>query len=133
MAALPVFNHGSPERQAAADLDRAFVTLSNYYSPSSGKQAAAIVAKINTLFPDGRRRPGVLWHDGDEPDPPEMSATRREYYLTVVRPVLTDADFLKQLHTLTVRCKTYCTVEQRNAAIGVLEDSLIYWDAIYNQ
>ncbi len=132
-----IFPVHAPELQEAIALDNAFVTLSNYYSQSNGKQAAAIRAIINSVFvfdAGNDRRPNVLWHYGTDPELLQVTALRRAYYLTILRPVLADATFLGQLHKVTLRVKDmHYPTEQRDAAVKVLEDGLIYWDAIYKQ
>lgn len=135
MAAFPDL---LPEFLEASVLDDAFLRLSNYYSQSTGKRAAALRERIAAVFASsgGGPRPRAL-APVDAPakaqERPELHALRAAYWRDTVRPLLADPDFIRELAAVTVRRQEmYYTTEQRDKDIETLKGALGYWDSYFS-
>ncbi len=121
-----------PEFLKASELDRAFHILSEYYRQSKGMKAEALISRINTIYGKGGHRPRDLTafdKDQKRREAPEMPDIRRHYWTTILRPLLTDAGFIKSLEQTKVQVKEMQhTTEHRDEAIATLKESVVYFD-----
>ncbi len=75
-----------------------------------------------------------MWYHGDVPEDPQRTALRRAYYNMIIRPLLTDTEFMKQMLAFTPRLKHPShTAQQRDDAVKTLEAAVPYWDAVFGK
>lgn len=122
-----------PEYSEADTLERAIFTLMEYYRQSNGKTAAALNARLATVFPNNRGPRTCLapWDEEQKAkETLEIHAMRRRYWTDVLRPLVSDVDFIASLTKTTVRVKEMrITTKFRDEAIKTLCDCVSYWDA----
>jgi hypothetical protein len=122
-----------PEYSEADTLERAIFTLMEYYHQSNGKTAAALNARLATVFPNnhGPRAYLTAWDEESKAkETLETHAKRRAYWTDVLRPLVSDVDFIASLTKTTVRVKEMrITTKLRDEAIKTLCDCVLYWDA----
>jgi hypothetical protein len=125
-----------PAFMEAEKLDRAFLSLMNYYGQSSGKAATALHNRIPVAYPEKGGRPRTLSPMdtmGLAAETPARHAARRDYWVNTLRPLLTDAGFIAELKRVEVRKKDmFYTTAHRDEDIRTLEQSVAYWNTHFS-
>lgn len=134
MAAAESWDDISDAYVNARHVDRALHMLCDYYSQSKGKKAIELIARLDVAY-TGRAGPHVLACVSKREEATDPHAEkRRQYWTDVLRPLLTDAALMHDLQETTVRMKDmHITTAQRDAAIGTLQESVVYWDKHFGQ
>lgn len=135
MAAAFQFQPLLPEARVASELRQCLQTLSDYFSQSQGKQAMALVQRIQTAYRhEGNRWYGpeylTPWDEADKDrETDAIRAFRLAYWRENVKPFLEDKETMTALSSITLRLKEpRISTDRRDSVIPTLERARVFFD-----